>query len=64
MKTAVSGQREIFLEMHKDLYGKCKNPIDKVLQVIKQPGVAEKVNREKVESMLKKKSGIAEDITL
>jgi hypothetical protein len=34
------------------------------LQVIDQPGIIEKVNWEKVESMLKQKSGIAEDITL
>jgi len=34
------------------------------LLVIDQPGVTKKVNWEKVESMLKEKSGIAEDITL
>jgi len=34
------------------------------LRVIDELGATEKVNWEKVESMLKEKSGIAEDITL
>jgi len=63
VKAAVSDEGRIFLEVHKDIYGKGIDLIDETLLVIDQLGVTEKVNWEKVESMLKEKSGIAEDIT-
>jgi hypothetical protein len=50
--------------VHRDIYGKSRDLTDEVLQVIDQRGIIEKVNREKAESMLTGKSGIAEDSTL
>jgi len=63
-KAAVSDEGRVFLEVHRDIYGKGIDPIDEILRVIDELGATEKVNWEKVESMLKEKSGIAEDITL
>jgi L,D-transpeptidase ErfK/SrfK len=64
VKAAVSDQGRIFLEVHKDIYGKIKDLKGEALKVIGQLGVSGKVNWEKVDSMLREKSGIAEDITL
>jgi L,D-transpeptidase ErfK/SrfK len=64
VKAAVSDQGRIFLEVHRDIYGKIKNLRSEALQVIGQLGVADNVNWEKVNTVLKEKSGIAEDITL
>lgn len=64
MTTAVSDEGRIFLEVHNDIYGKGVDLVGETLLVFDQLGVTKKVNREKVESMLKEKSGIAEDITL
>ncbi len=64
VKAAISDQGRVFLEVHKDIYGKIKNLKDETVQVIEQLGVAEKVNWEKIETMLREKSGIVEDITL
>lgn len=64
VKAAVSDQGRIFLEVHRDIYGRIKDLIDETLQVIEQLGVTEKVNWEKIETMLREKSGIVEDITL
>jgi len=64
VKAAVSDQGRIFLEVHKDIYGKIKDLKGEALKVIEKLGVPEKVNWEKVDSMLREKSGIAEDITL
>ena len=64
VKAAVSDQGRIFLEVHRDIYGRIKNLRSEALQVISQLGVADNVNWEKVDNVLKEKSGIAEDITL
>jgi len=64
VKAAVSDQGRIFPEVHKDIHGKSRVLTGEVLRVIDQLGITEKVSQEKVESMLKEKTGIAEDITL
>jgi len=64
VKAVVSDEGRVFLEVHRDIYGKGIDLIDETLRVIDEVGATEKVNWEKVESMLKEKSGIAEDITL
>lgn len=64
VKAAVSDKGRIFLEVHRDIYGKIKNLRNEASQVIGQPGVSDKVNWEKVETILKGKSGIDEEITL
>lgn len=64
VKAAVSDQGRILLEVHRDIYGKTKDLKNEALMVIEKLGVVEKVNWEKVEAVLRDKSGVVEDITL
>lgn len=64
VKVAVSEKGRIFLEIHRDSYGKVKDLRIEARRVIEAWGVAHKVNWQKVDIVLKEKSGIAEDITL
>jgi len=64
VKAAVSDQGRIYLEVHKDIYGKIKDLKGEILNIISRLGVSEKINWEKVDRVLREKSGIAEDVTL
>ncbi|HBR22391.1 MAG TPA: hypothetical protein DD713_07505 [Nitrospiraceae bacterium] len=64
VKVAASDKGRIFLEVHKDIYGKFRDLKTEAKRLIEEKGVAEKVDWQKVETLLKEKSGIAEDITL
>jgi L,D-transpeptidase ErfK/SrfK len=64
VKIAVSDEGRIFLEVHKDIYGKVKDLNVEARGLIEKAGIADKVNWHKVDIILKEKSGIAEDITL
>lgn len=64
VKAAVSEEGRIFLEVHRDIYGKMKDLTSETIQLLDQLGVAEKVNWKKIEAVLWEKSGMAEDITL
>jgi len=64
VKVAISDQKRIFLEVHKDSYGNVKDLKAEAITLIENLGVSEKVNWQKVDIMLKEKSGTAKDITL
>ncbi len=64
VKLAVSAQGRVFLEVHPDIYAKIKNLMSEARRLINEAGLADKVNWQKVEIIIKEKSGIAEDITL
>jgi L,D-transpeptidase ErfK/SrfK len=64
VKAAVSDEGKIFLEVHRDIYSRIKDLKVETMQIIEQLGVSEKVNWKKIETMLREKSGIAEDVTL
>jgi L,D-transpeptidase ErfK/SrfK len=64
VKAAVSDQGRIYLEVHRDIYGKIKNLRSEALQVIGQLEVADNVNWEKVDTVLREKAGIAGDVAL
>ena len=64
VKIAVSNEGRVFLEVHKDIYGKVKDLNVEVRGLIEKAGIADKVNWHKVDIILKERSGIAEDITL
>lgn len=53
----------IYLEVHKDIYGKYKNIKDLVKRVIEERDVTTKIDWQKVEQVIKEKSGVAEVIT-
>lgn len=64
VKFAVSDQGRIFLEVDRDIYGRVKDRRTEVKGLIENSGVSHKVDWQKVNIVIKEKSGIAEDITL
>ena len=64
IKAAISGEGRVFLEVNADIYRKVKDMSAEAKRLIHDAGAADKVNWQKVDTMLKEKSGIAEDITL
>jgi lipoprotein-anchoring transpeptidase ErfK/SrfK len=64
VKLAVTEQGKIFLEVHQDVYGKAIKLDAEARNLIKRHQLTERVDWGKLEAVLRKKSGIAEDITL
>jgi L,D-transpeptidase ErfK/SrfK len=64
VKAAVSDKGRVFLEVHKDIYSRIKNMKEEVKAQLDKTGVSSKVDWQKVEKVLKERSGIAEDVTL
>ncbi len=64
VKIAISKSGRVLLEVHKDIYSKKKNLDAEVKGLIEKKGVSGRINWQKVDTVLKEKSGIAEDITL
>lgn len=54
----------IFLEVHHDVYGKSSELTQVAKQLIEKQKLSNRVNWQKVRSVIKQKAGIAEDITL
>jgi lipoprotein-anchoring transpeptidase ErfK/SrfK len=64
VKLAVTEQGRIFMEVHQDAYGKTAGLDAEAKQLIKKNRLTELVDWSKVESLIKLRSGIAEDVTL
>jgi lipoprotein-anchoring transpeptidase ErfK/SrfK len=64
VKLAVTEEGRIFLEVHRDVYGKSSGLATEARHLIEKQKLSEQVNWKKVESIVKLKSGIAEDISL
>lgn len=62
VKIAVVEDR-VYLEVHRDVYGRFKDLKFLIKDIIEKRGLYDKVNWQKVESVLKEKFGVAEDIT-
>jgi len=54
----------VYLEVDHDVYGKVKNPLDKVIHRINDLQAAALVDWAKIRSIVHEQSGIAEDVTL
>lgn len=63
VKLAVDNNR-VFLEVRTDMYRKIKSYSEHTRSVIQERGVADRVDWDKVDRLLKEQSGIAEDITI
>lgn len=63
VKIAVVNDR-VYLEVRTDMYRKLKSKIEHVRMIIQDRGVADRVDWEKVDRLVKEQSGIAEDITI
>ena len=64
LKIAVSDSGRIFLEVHRDVYRKIEDMNAEAKRLIESKGLSDKVNWQKVNVMLREKSGVAKDITL
>jgi L,D-transpeptidase ErfK/SrfK len=65
VKLAVTEEGRVFLEVHRDVYGKSRNGLaSEARRLIEKQNLTEQVNWQKVESIVRHTSGIAEDISL
>ena len=64
VKLAVTEQGRIFMEVHKDEYGKSTGLDAEAKQLIKKHNLSGRVNWRKVESVVRNRAGLAEDVTL
>ena len=64
VKLAVTKEGRIFLEVHRDVYGMSGGLVTEAKRLIKKQNLSERVDWNKVESLVRHTSGIPEDITL
>jgi hypothetical protein len=64
VKAAISDKGRVFLEVHKDFYNRIKNMKEEAKTQLIKTGASNRVDWQKVEKLLKERSGIAEDVTL
>ncbi len=64
VKVAVTEDKRVFMEVHPDIYGKIKNLKEEAVRLIEKAGISDKVNWEKIDILIKEKSGIVEDVSL
>lgn len=63
VKIAVSEDGRVFMEVHRDIYGKIKDLGEEAKTLIEKRSLSNKVDWMKADLIIKEKSGIAEDIT-
>lgn len=64
VKAALTVEKRIYLEVHRDFYSRIKNIKEEAKIQLDKIGATGKVDWQKVEKVLKDRSGIAEDVTL
>lgn len=64
VKLAVTEDGRVFLEVHRDIYSKTSSLALEARRLIEKQKLADRVDWRKVEVILQRKAGIAEDITL
>ncbi|HYS43905.1 MAG TPA: L,D-transpeptidase family protein, partial [Geobacteraceae bacterium] len=64
VKVAVTDDSRVFLEVHRDVYKKARDLEQDTRQLLTEKGVADRVDWDKVREILKKRSGLPEDIGL
>ena len=64
VKLAVTEQGRVFLEVHQDVYNKSSGLGQEARRLIERQRLSGQVDWQKVDSIVQRKSGIAEDITL
>jgi len=63
VKVAKTPSNRVFLEVYPDFYGKIKDIKEYTKKLLEEEGVLEEIDWQKVLTMLKEKTGVAEDIT-
>jgi lipoprotein-anchoring transpeptidase ErfK/SrfK len=64
VKLAVAENGRVFLEVHNDTYNKSASLVAEARRMVEKQKLSEMVDWEKLKSVVKQKSGIAEDISL
>jgi|GEM_PF-677022 len=64
VKVAVTEQGRVLLEVHPDVYKKGMNPDVEARNLIRKYRLSERIDQAKMESVIRHRSGIAEDISL
>ncbi|GFE62602.1 hypothetical protein AOG2_31900 [Geobacter sp. AOG2] len=64
VKVAVTEQGRVLLEVHQDVYKKGLNPDVEARSLIRKYHLSERIDRAKMEAVIRQRSGIAEDISL
>jgi lipoprotein-anchoring transpeptidase ErfK/SrfK len=64
VKLAVTEEGRVFLEVHQDVYSKGTGLVEEARKMIERQKLSERVDWNRVKSIIKQKSGIAEEITL
>lgn len=64
VKLAVTKNGRVFLEVHRDIYKKSASLVAEARRMIEKKKLSELVDWEKLKSVVKQKSGVAEDISL
>ena len=64
VKLAVTEEGRVFLEVHRDAYNKKAELQEVAKQLIEKHNISDRVDWNKVESVIKQKAGLAEDVTL
>jgi L,D-transpeptidase ErfK/SrfK len=64
VKAAISDDGRVFLEVHRDFYHRIRDMREEAKSQLEKTGALKKVDWQKVEKILKERSGIAEDVTL
>ncbi len=64
VKIAHTAEGRVFLEVHRDIYKMIASISEEVKKYLKKRGLADKVNWQKIDTIVSQQSGIAEDITL
>ena len=64
VKAAVSDKGRVFLEAHRDFYGQIKDLDDETRRQLEKIGAANTIDWQKVQKVLKERSGTAEDVSL
>jgi L,D-transpeptidase ErfK/SrfK len=64
VKLAITDHGRVFLEVHRDAYGKSAGLHAMAKQMIEKRNLSNRVDWNKVESVIKFKAGLAEDVTL
>lgn len=64
VKLAITENGRVFLEVHQDAYGKSSGLHTMAMQLIEKQNLSKRVDWSKVESVIRHKAGLAEDITL
>jgi L,D-transpeptidase ErfK/SrfK len=64
VKLAVTENGRVFLEVHRDVYNKSAGLAAEARQMVEKQKLSDSVDWKKLESVVNKKSGVAEDISL